>query len=430
MNQPMIDESLADLIKQPQTIDELGIPQSIVSDILLRLLYNEGNVSFPRMVQVLKVPMMLNTLLDLMRQEHQIEVQQAYTTLGPLNYIYKLTDEGFERAHKALERSNYVGPIPVSVAQYTKAIEMQSHQTREIDPRELQEVLSDLYLPKDFHRALGSAVNSASSLFLYGPSGNGKTTIAKHISKLIAGTDPIWLPYAITAGGQIIQIHDRLFHNQVEIVPGKFTDRLDARWALYQRPAVLVGGELKMDALDLRYDPVARIYEAPLQLKANGGIFIIDDFGRQQVSPVDLLNRWIVPLENGIDYLRLGTGQMIVVPFKVFIVFSTNLHPYELADDAFYRRIQMKIGVFSPDEDLYRQIFLQVCGEFGVTFDEKAYQHLLEKWYHMNNRPFQAVHPRDIVKIVRSLCLYEKVPTVLTSELIDEACSSYFVEEK
>ena len=421
---------LAAFLHQPQSMQELGIPQSLVIDILLRLFYNEGNVNFGRMSQVMRVPMVMEPLLDWMRQERLIEVNQNSAAVGPFNYIYKLTDLGMARARGALDRSQYVGPVPVSVDQYCRAIEMQTMGPRKVSASEMQAVLSDLVLPADFHRSVGPAVNSAASLFLYGPSGNGKTTIAQRIARLIAGMDPIWLPYAISAGGQIIQIHDRLFHNYVEGDKKRDNEHIDGRWALYRRPSVIVGGELKMDALDLRFDPVAKIYEAPLQLKANGGMFLIDDFGHQQVTPGDLLNRWIVPLENGLDYLRLRTGQTIVVPFRAFVIFSTNLNPYDLADDAFYRRIQMKVGVFSPDEARFRQIFLKACGLMGMLFDEASYAHLLDKWYRQPERPFQAVHPRDIVTIVQSLCLYEGVEPGLTPERIDEACASYFVKGK
>ncbi|KAF0110338.1 MAG: ATPase AAA [Chloroflexi bacterium] len=423
------DDALATLLCQPQNAQEIGVPQSLVIDILLRLLYNEGNVNFGRMSQVMRLPMIVEPLLEWMRQERMLEVIQSSAALGPFNYIYKLTDIGLARAHEALERSQYVGPVPVSVDQYCRAIEMQTIGPRKVDAREMQEALSDMILPANFHRSVGPAVNSAASLFLYGPSGNGKTTIAQRIARLIAGMEPIWLPYAISAGGQIIQIHDRLFHTYAEGKQKKTMDRVDGRWALFQRPSVIVGGELKMDALDLRFDPVAKIYEAPLQLKANGGMFIIDDFGRQQITPGDLLNRWIVPLENGVDYLRLGTGQTIVVPFRAFIVFSTNLNPYDLADDAFYRRIQMKVGVFSPDETLFRQIFLKTCGMMDVAFDEVSYTHLLEKWYKQQGRQFQAVHPRDIVKNVQSLCMYEGTVPAMTPDRVDEACASYFVKE-
>jgi hypothetical protein len=202
----------------------------------------------------------------------------------------------------------------------------------------------------------------------------------------------------------------------------------DGRWELFERPSIVVGGELKMDALDLRYDPISKIYEAPLQLKANGGMFLIDDFGRQQVSPVDLLNRWIVPLEDAVDYLRLRTGQTIVVPFRQLIVFSTNLDPYRLADDAFYRRIQIKVAVTSPDENLFQEIFIKVCNQLGFSYDEETFQYLIDNWYHKAGRLLQSVHPRDLLKIVKALCDYEGTPTQLSPMLIDEACQSYFVD--
>jgi len=423
----METETIEKLLHDPQKPEDLGIPQNILIDILLRLLYNEGNVNFSRISQVMRVPLALEPLLEWLRQEHIIETMQTSASLGPFNYIYKLTAGGTERARDALERSQYVGPVPVPVDVYVRAMELQTQQTRNITMEQMNRVLSDLVLPSDFHRRLGPAVNFSSSLFLYGPSGNGKTTIARKISSLIALMPPIWIPYALTAGGQIIQIHDRLFHTPVPAEQRKQFSNIDGRWGLFQRPSVTVGGELKMEALDLRFDTLAKIYEAPLQLKANGGMFLIDDFGRQQITPIELLNRWIVPLESGIDFLRLRSGQTIVVPFRSLIIFSTNLDPYELADDAFYRRIQMKVGVFSPNEERFRQIFLKVCDQLGMPFDEPSYLYLLDKWYQQPGRLFQAVHPRDLLNIVQALCLYEGVPLELNTERIDEACHSYFV---
>lgn len=418
--------TLKEILQEPETIEDLEIPQSILIDIILRCLYNEGNVAFRRLSQVIRVPTVLPKQLDWLRQEHLVEISQS-GTYGHLNYSYKLTNAGEERARESMERSQYVGPAPVPVHRYNKAIELQTSGPRQIAPEQVREALSDMILPEDFHRRIGPAVSSGASLFLYGPSGNGKTTIAQRMAKLIAGTEPIWLPHALTAGGQIIQIHDRLFHNNAPME--KEQSGIDGRWSLFQRPSVVVGGELKMDALDLRYDAIAKIYEAPLQLKANGGMFLIDDFGRQQVSPVDLLNRWIVPLENSVDFLRLRTGQTIVVPFRTLIVFSTNLDPYKLADDAFYRRIQMKVGVFSPSEERFRTIFLKVCEQTNIIFDEPSYAHLLDKWYHQTGRGLQSVHPRDILKIVQALCNYDGSPIRMTPELVDEACYSYFVEQ-
>lgn len=421
--------NLQELLAEPESTDDLQIPQSILTDIILRLLYNEGNVSFRRFVQVMRVSSPLMKTLDWMRQEHYVEIAQGSAlSMIEFNYIYKLTDLGKEHAREALERGHYVGPLPVPVHYYNRAIELQTQAARNVSVEQVKEALNDMVLPDDFHFRVGPAVNSGDSLFLYGPSGNGKTAIALKIARLIAGSSPIYIPYALTAGGQIIQIHDRLFHQPAPEQQGVLRSKYDARWGLFKRPTVVVGGELKMESLDMRFDPVSRMYEAPLQVKANGGMFLIDDFGRQQVSPVDLLNRWIVPLESGVDYLRLNTGQTIVLPFRTLIVFSTNLDPFKLADDAFYRRIQIKVGVLSPDEMRFREIFQRVCQQTGIPFDETGLEYLLETWYHQPGRTLQAVHPRDILSIIQALCAYEKKPVQLTPDLIDKACLSYFVE--
>jgi predicted ATPase with chaperone activity len=418
-------KTIEDILAQPKAVEDLEIPQNILIDILLRLLYTEGNVDFRRMSQVTRVPYALEQLLDWLRKEHLVDVSQSSASYGPLNYIYKLTGPGEDRARESMERCQYVGPVPVPVNRYNEAIEFQTLGSRLVSPDQVKKALSDLVLPDDFHRKIGPAINSASSLFLYGPPGNGKTTISMHISQLISGTEPIWLPYALTAGGQIIQIYDRLFHQEIEH-DSKGT--LDGRWGLFKRPSVVVGGEMKIESLDLRWDPLANFYEAPLQLKANGGVFLIDDFGRQQASPIELLNRWIMPLENGVDFLRLRTGQTLVIPFRALIIFCTNLDPYNLADEAFFRRIQMKVGIFNPDETNFRIIFQRVCRQMHVHFDESTYAHLIEKWYRKDNRTFQAVHPRDLLIITRALCWYDGKEIFLSPELIDQACEMYFVK--
>jgi predicted ATPase with chaperone activity len=421
----MADNKLLDeVLAQPKSAEDLDIPQNILLDIILRLLYTEGNVDFRRMSQVLRVPYALEQLLDWLRKEHLIEVSQSSASFGPLNYIYKLTGAGEDRAREAMDRCQYVGPVPVPVNRYTEAIKLQTLGSRLVKPAQVKKALSDLVLPGDFHRKIGPAINSAASLFLYGPPGNGKTTISLQISQLISGTDPIWLPYALTAGGQIIQIYDRLFHEEVE---KEQKTNIDGRWGLFKRPSVVVGGEMKLESLELRFDPLAKFYEAPLQMKANGGVFLIDDFGRQQASPIELLNRWIMPLENGVDFLRLRTGQTLVIPFRALIIFCTNLDPFNLADEAFFRRIQMKVGIFNPDDNDFKNIFVRVCQQKGIYFDETSFKHLLEKWYRNDNRQFQAVHPRDILTILSALCNYDDRAIHLSPELIDEACEIYFV---
>ncbi len=423
--------TLKQLLAEPQTLDDLHIPQSIVLDILMRLLFNEGNVSLSRFTEVLKLPSrLLDEILLWMQKEHLVEVSKANSQLGRLAYVYALTDAGEQRARDAFERSLYVGPVPVSIPYYNRGIELQAKRQTRIPKTQVKNSLTPLVLPEDFHRRIGPAINSGTSLFLYGPPGNGKTTIAETIGKLISGIDPIWMPYSITAGGHIVQIHDRLVHKLIPIDGGRTADfgRIDMRWGYFHRPSVMVGGELKMEALDLLFDPVAKIYEAPLQLKANGGMFLIDDFGRQQVRPIDLLNRWIVPLENEVDFLRLSSGQTIVVPFKLLILFSTNLDPLELVDDAFLRRIHIKVEVTPPDEKLFYQIFTRACNEHNITFDKDSFVYLLQNWYHKTGRPMQAVHPRDILRTVTALCEYEEINPRLTPELIDAACQSYFVD--
>jgi energy-coupling factor transporter ATP-binding protein EcfA2 len=393
---------------------------------MLRLLFTEGDTSATRFEEVLRLPFkVLDEILVHLQQEHLIEVTRSTGRLGRRSYLYSITDEGKARARDALERSQYTGPAPVPLEKYNKAIMWQAHREK-VNPERVKEALSHLILPSGFHRHIGPALNSGTSLFLYGPPGNGKTTIAQAMAMLVAGGDTVWLPYAITIGGQYIQIHDDMVH-RVVTTDDEDETKVDPRWRLYRRPIVISGGELKLDSLDLRFDPVAKFYEAPLQMKANGGMFLIDDFGRQQMRPTDLLNRWIVPLETQIDFFRLQTGQTFQMPFKQMIVFATNLNPEELVDDAFLRRIQMKVEVTRPDEKLFYRLFATMCQQYNISFDKDSFVYLLQEWYHKTGREFQAVHPRDILKGVAALCEYERIPNQLNPELIDEACRNYFV---
>lgn len=418
---------MAELLEPPYSLDDLDLKQNMLIDILLRLTYNEGEVSVTRAEEVLKLPYrLMDELLSWLQQEHQIEVAKAVGSLGRRGYVYSLTDAGRERAKEALERTLYVGPAPIPLEKYSKSVMLQATIQR-LSRLEVQQALSHLILPTDFDRKIGPAVNAGSSIFLYGPPGNGKTTISEAIGELLGAGEPIWIPYAITVGGSIIQIYDSLIHKLSDDERGG----ADNRWGLFQRPSVMVGGELTMDHLELRYEDVAKFYEGPLQMKANGGMFLIDDFGRQHISPTDLLNRWIVPLETRIDFLRLNSGHTFEIPFKQLLVFSTNLDPEDLVDGAFLRRIQLKVGVFGPDEKMFYQIFADQTKALGFPeIDRESFLYFINEWYRKTGKPLQSVHPRDILKGVKLLCEYANEPLQMTPALIEEACNGYFVKAK
>lgn len=429
------DQALREVLRAPAHPAELDIPHSLVIDILLRMMFNEGEVSLRRFGEVTRLELkLLDHILIKLQEEHIVEVVSA-GGVGRLGYAYSLSDAGTKRAHDALARSQYIGPVPVPVEKYTEIVLLQTQHGMDISPQRVQQAIAHLVLPDSFHRRIGPALSVGNSMFLYGPPGNGKTDIAQSIARLIAGTAPIWVPYALTVGGHVVSVYDPLVFEEVRLTKDDLrmfkadTDsQVDRRFGYFKRPTVIVGGELTMAALDLRFDPVAKFYEAPLQLKANGGMFLIDDFGRQMISPSELLNRWVVPLESHVDYLRLQTGQTIAVPFQQLIVFSTNIEPRHLVDDAFLRRIQMKIKVDRPDERAFSHIFALYAQRLGVPLDKEGFFYLLQKWYREPNRPMQAVHPRDILKILVAMADYEGVLPRLIPEAIDAACESYFVD--
>jgi hypothetical protein len=340
---------------------------------------------------------------------------------GTAGYLYALTDLGRDRARQYLAINQYTGAAPVPLSAYVAQLRAQMAVRGYLDHERLKGGFSHLIISDDMLEQLGPAVNAGKAVFLYGPPGNGKTVIAEGMGQSIGGD--MYMPYAIDVNGQIITMYDPIAHEPLDedqqtsgVIESTPFDR---RWVRIKRPVVITGGELMLDMLDLRYNPTSKYYEAPLQLKANGGVFLIDDFGRQRVSAQDILNRWIVPLESRVDYLTLHTGKKFQVPFDVLVVLATHLDPSSLADEAFLRRIPYKIPVGDPTLDQYTQIFELNCRRRSVAFDPVMIEHLLRNHYGPNNKPLRACHPRDLLDQV----------TVITRELLDIACATYFVNE-
>jgi predicted ATPase with chaperone activity len=412
-------------------LEDTGLNMLNVADLVIKVLYLGGVLAGHEIAEIVKLPFtgVLDNIVEFLKREKFIEVRGA-GGFGESSYQYIISSKGSEKAREAMERSQYAGAAPVTLTQYINSLKSQNRERLVVHEAELRPALQHLVISDEMLARIGPAVNSGRSIFLYGPPGNGKTTVAEVIGRLILGDD-MWIPYAIDVDGQIIRVFDDVNHvlsekgGSVKQGTGVVSD---PRWVHIKRPMIMVGGELTLAGLDLVYDDTNKFYEAPFQVKSNGGMFLIDDFGRQQVRPRDLLNRWIVPLEKGIDFLTLHTGRKIEIPFYVLIVFSTNLDPRELVDDAFLRRIRHKIQIGDPSYEEFREIFKRVCDAKKVKYDEQALAYLLKEWYINHDRPLRAVHPRDLLNQLVDIASYFNQPAVLTKELLDRAAASYFVK--
>ena len=414
----------------PATIAETGLHPDALAQLLLKTLVG-GEASGTGLADKLRLPYsVLEALVQHARVEKLVEVRGA-TGVGTAGYRYVLTDLGRDRANQFLDVCRYVGPAPVPLAQYNAYVRACMAARPYVDRDRLSTGFDHLVVNRAMFDQLGPAVNSGKALFLYGAPGNGKTVIAEGIGRALGNA--MWVPYAVDVDGQIITMFDPVSHQPMpepeetqSVIASAGRDR---RWEKVKQPVIVVGGELTLEMLDLTFNPIAKFYEAPIQWKANGGVFVVDDFGRQRIPPRDLLNRWIVPLESRVDFLTLHTGRKFEVPFNVLIIFATNLKPESLADEAFLRRIPYKIRAKNPTLEEYCQIFELNCRKRGLPFDAVMVEYLNRKYYQPRKLQMRGCHPRDLVEQVVDMCRYQNREPVITRELLDAACASYFLEE-
>ncbi len=411
---------------EPQVLRDTGLSSSFVESLIGKRLSVVGLSTGRQLAKHICLPFHLLEATFQSLRERQIIVHKGS---APLNdYTYALTENGRDRARIDLNTCSYVGPAPVPLVDYVVSAEAQTIRAESPKRKQLESAFKDISVNRDIFETLGPAVNSGAGLFLYGEPGNGKTTLAKRVIRCFG--QQVWIPHALIDDGQIIKLFDPSLHEQAEEDENSLVSRstFDSRWVRVRRPTVVVGGELTLDSLEIRHDATSNVSEAPLQLKSNCGCFLIDDFGRQRVEPTELLNRWIVPLENRIDYLTLSTGKKIQVPFEQLIVFSTNLDPSDLVDEAFLRRIPYKIFVRDPERKEFHALFRFYAKSYGCEYRPEVVDRLLAKHYLTAGRPMRRCHPRDLLSQVRNYCVYNDIRLEMRDEYFDHVVRSYFAD--
>jgi len=422
---PEVQESLTWKPPEPQTLAEAGVTESELEHLVLKYLAAYSELCGHHLADQHALPF---RLMEPVLQSLKYAQLVAFRGSAPMNdYVYQLTDQGRERARKLSEHCSYFGTAPVRLSVYCESVAEQTLTKLSPMESDLKRAFSDLLVNQDMLRRLGPAVNSGRGLFLFGQPGNGKTSIAERITKAFG--DTIWIPRAIGIDGEIMRVFDPGLHEEVPLEQSGgplVAEPVDKRWVRIRRPTIVVGGELTMDSLEVNAGAGVNVSEAPLQMKSNCGTLVIDDFGRQRMTTDELLNRWIVPLEKRYDFLQMINGKKIRVPFDQLIIFSTNLEPKDLVDDAFLRRIPYKIEVIDPTEEEFRKLFEIMAPLVGLEFDQAALDYLVETHYQAVGRPYRCCQPRDLLLQVRNYCRYLDTKPKMNREYFDYAIENYF----
>jgi predicted ATPase with chaperone activity len=415
----------------PESLDDTGISLALIEQLILKLLYFRGEVMGRDLASLLGLQYsLIDELLETLKRQHYVGIKKSLG-MGNSSGIFALTESGRNITREYLENNQYAGTIPVPLQQYAELVRRQRLAENWLTPDSLRRAFKHLVVEHDILARIGPAVNSNKSFLIYGQPGNGKTALAEALFRV--ETAPIYMPYAIECQGNIVQLYDPIYHQKIDDADSDSVtlDRdhgYDRRWFKCRRPFIITGGELGLDMLDLSFNKVSKVYDAPFQLKANNGIYLIDDFGRQKAAPAEILNRWIVPMERHVDYLSFQAGGKMTVPFEAFLIFSTNLRPDQLGDEAFLRRIQYKMFLRSPGRNEFVEIFERFAESRLLDYEPGVLDAFVDKHYVEGGKRYRRCHPRDVISHALDLINFESLPKELTLDVLDRAFDSCFTD--